>query len=137
MHQKDFFKCLIGKWEGGCRTWFEPRKLADESRVNGEFLEVFDGQFVRHTYAGTMQGKPRRGEELIAFNSVTESFESTWVDEFHMNYAIMFSQGESTERGFSVRGEYEVGEGQPKHLNSPESPVFNKSQSLLGLYHNK
>jgi DNA primase len=27
-----------------------------------------------------------------------------------------------------------VGEGQPKYMNSPESPVFNKSRLLLGLY---
>ncbi len=30
-----------------------------------------------------------------------------------------------------------VGEGQPKYLNSPESPVFNKSRLLLGLYQQK
>ena len=30
-----------------------------------------------------------------------------------------------------------VGEGQPKYLNSPESPVFNKSKTLLGLYQQK
>ncbi len=27
-----------------------------------------------------------------------------------------------------------IGEGQPKYMNSPESPVFNKSRLLLGLY---
>lgn len=105
---------LIGKWKGNCRTWFEPDKLADESEVVGEFANVLDGCFVRHTYEGLIQGKPRHGEELIAFNSVTKSFQSSWVDDFHMNYAIMFSQGQSTERGFKVQGEYDVGEGQPK-----------------------
>ena len=30
-----------------------------------------------------------------------------------------------------------VGEGQPKYLNSPDSPVFNKSKLLLGLYQQK
>jgi DNA primase len=30
-----------------------------------------------------------------------------------------------------------VGEGQPKYLNSPESPVFSKSRLLLGLYQQK
>jgi len=30
-----------------------------------------------------------------------------------------------------------VGEGQPKYLNSPESPIFNKSRLLLGLYQQK
>lgn len=27
-----------------------------------------------------------------------------------------------------------VGEGQPKYMNSPESPIYNKSRNLLGLY---
>jgi hypothetical protein len=31
-----------------------------------------------------------------------------------MNYAIMFSEGKATERGFSVRGNYDVGENMPK-----------------------
>ncbi len=30
-----------------------------------------------------------------------------------------------------------VGEGQPKYLNSPESPIFNKSNLLLGLFQQK
>jgi len=30
-----------------------------------------------------------------------------------------------------------VGEGQPKYLNSPESPIFNKSKLLLGLFQQK
>ena len=114
MTQKELFKQLIGKWEGNCQTWFEPGKLADESKVTGKFVDVLDGRFIRHTYEGTIQEKPRRGEELIAFNSVSKEFQSSWVDDFHMNYAIMFSQGESTDRGFIVRGEYDVGEDQPK-----------------------
>ncbi len=114
MTQKELFKKLIGKWEGNSRTWFEPAKLADESNVTGEFVDVLDGRFIRHTYEGTIQEKPRRGEELIAFNSITKAFQSSWVDDFHMSYAIMFSQGESTKHGFKVRGEYEVSEDQPK-----------------------
>ncbi|MEM1225811.1 MAG: DUF1579 family protein [Planctomycetota bacterium] len=109
-----FLHELIGKWNGVSRTWFEPGKLADESDVAGEYVALLDGRFVRHRYEGTIEGKPRVGEELIAFNSVAKCFEISWIDDFHMNYAIQFSQGSSTERGFSVRGNYDVGEGQPK-----------------------
>lgn len=114
MAQKVLFEKMIGRWEGDCRTWFEPGKLADESKVTGEITGVLDGLFLRHTYDGMIQGKRRHGEEMIAFNSVTKTFQTSWVDDFHMNYAIMFSQGKATERGFSVRGEYDVGENQPK-----------------------
>lgn len=113
MSPQELFLKLKGKWEGSCRTWFEPGILADESNVTGEIVEVIDGRFLRHAYESTIQGKPRHGEEMIAFNSVTKSFQSSWVDSFHMNYAIMFSQGEATECGFNVRGEYDVGQDQP------------------------
>lgn len=114
MPQKVLFKKMVGKWEGDCRTWFEPGKLADESKVTGEISGVLEGRFLRHAYEGKIQGKPRHGEELIGFNSVTKRFQTSWVDDFHMNYSIMFSQGEATDRGFSVRGDYDVGENQPK-----------------------
>ncbi|HLA69226.1 MAG TPA: DUF1579 family protein [Bacteroidota bacterium] len=113
MSQKVLFEKMIGKWEGTCRTWFEPGKLADESKVAGEITRVFDVQLLRHSYEGMIQGKRRRGEEMIAFNSVTKAFQTSWVDDFHMNYAIMFSEGKATERGFAVRGNYDA-ENQPK-----------------------
>ena len=50
MSPKVLFQKLAGKWEGTCRTWFEPGKLADESMVTGEITEVLDGRFLRHAY---------------------------------------------------------------------------------------
>ena len=100
------FTKLHGHWQGTSRTWFEPGKLADESPVKGTFAPFLGDAFVRHTYESTMQGRPRRGEETIAFNAVTGKFEVAWIDSYHMNYGIMMSIGETTERGFIVRGQY-------------------------------
>ena len=113
MSNQKLLETLVGRWSGTCRTWFEPGKLADESEISGEFEVVLDGDFVRHSYRSTITGKPRRGEELLAVNAVTGAFQSSWIDDFHMNYAIMFSQGERTPEGFIVRGQYDVGEDQP------------------------
>lgn len=114
MFHNSLFEKMIGKWKGTCRTWYEPGKLADESIVSGEIIAVFDGRFLRHTYEGTIQENPRHGEEIISFNSITNIFQTSWIDDFHMSYAIMFSQGKATERGFTVRGEYDVAMDQPK-----------------------
>ena len=108
-----FLKSLVGSWEGTCRTWFRPGKLADESKVKGEFKLILGGRFLRHTYEAKLQRKPRTGEETIAFNSVKKKFQTSWVDEFHMNYGIMFSEGDPTETGFVVVGKYAIGPDQP------------------------
>jgi len=104
----EILKSLIGRWEGTCRTWFRPGELGDESRITGEFKPMLGGRFVRHTYESAMKGKPRAGEETIVFNSVEKKFEVSWFDDFHMNYAILFSEGEGTEKGFSVTAQYKI-----------------------------
>lgn len=108
-----FLRSLAGSWSGTVRTWFEPGQLADESAVKGEFLIIPGGQFLRHTYRGSMKGKPRAGEETIVFNAAGDKFQVSWWDEFHMNYGILFSEGGRRETGFSVTGKYDVGPGQP------------------------
>jgi hypothetical protein len=110
---KEMLKSLVGSWEGTCQTWFQPGKLADESKVQGEIRPILDGRFFRHTYEGSMKGKPRRGEETIALNSMSKRFQISWMDDFHMNYAIMFSEGPATERGFVVNGKYNAGPNAP------------------------
>jgi hypothetical protein len=113
MTPKALLKSLEGSWEGTCRTWFEPGKLADEAKVKGTIRSVFGGRLFRHEYEGTMQGKPRHGEEMIAFNPVTKKFQISWVDDFHMNYAILFSEGSATEKGFAVKGMYDYPNTKP------------------------
>lgn len=110
---EDLLKSLAGSWEGSCSTWFEPGTLADESPIRGTMTPVLDGRFLRHQYEGTIQGRARHGEETLAFNSVTKRFQLSWVDDFHMSYAILFSEGEATERGFVVRGQYDVAPDEP------------------------
>jgi hypothetical protein len=103
----------VGSWEGTCRTWFTPDKLADESKVKGEIRPILDGRLVRHTYEGTMLGKPRHGEETIVFSSMAKRFQVSWVDDFHMRDGVLFSEGEPSQRGFTVKGKYDAPSGPP------------------------
>jgi hypothetical protein len=105
---KELLKSMVGSWEGTCQTWFQPGKLEDESKVKGKIRPLLDGKFFRHEYEGSMKGKPRHGEETIAYHAMAKRFQVSWFDSFHMNYAIMFSEGEPTERGFVVKGHYDV-----------------------------
>lgn len=113
MSEDLFLANLIGRWSGNCRTWFEPTQLADESPITSEFEWFLGRHFLKHSYRGTMQGKPRQGQELLVWNKVTNQYEVSWVDDFHMNYAIMVSSGSLGPQGLNVRGSYEVGPGQP------------------------
>jgi hypothetical protein len=109
----ELMKSIVGSWEGTCHTWFEPGILADEATVTGTIGPMLDGRFCRHTYEGTIQGTPRHGEETIAFNSASRRFQVSWIDDFHMNYAILFSEGDATDRGFVVTGSYDVAPSAP------------------------
>ena len=110
---EQLLKSLVGSWRAFATPGLNPGKLADESKIKGEIRPILGGRFLRHTYEASIQGKPRHGEETIALNSITNRFQIAWFDDFHMNCAIMFSDGEATERGFIVRGKYDVAPNSP------------------------
>jgi len=111
--EKFLSKC-VGKWQGTVKTWFEPGTLADESKASGEIVSLLNRKFFRHTYEGSMKGKPRHGEETLAMNGITKKFQVCWFDDFHMNGAILISEGDAIERGFSVSGKYDWAAGKPQ-----------------------
>lgn len=125
---------LLGSWKGTCQTWFEPGVLADESEIQGTFTSQFGDEIVRHSYDSSMQGKPRQGEELIAFNTVSEQYEVSWVDDFHMNYGILFSVGSATGNGFSVTGSYAVGENHPNWGWRTDYSVISSHKLCITMY---
>ncbi len=110
---RDLLKLLVGSWDGTCTTWLQSEKPADESKIKGEIRPMLDGRLFRHSYEGMMLGKPRHGEETIAWNSITKRFQVSWVDDFHMRTTILFSEGEAREKGFVVKGKWETGPNAP------------------------
>ncbi len=132
--ENKMLKSFIGTWEGTCRTWFRPGELADESSVKGEIKPMLGGKFVRHTYEGTMKGKPRIGEETIAFSSAQQKWQVSWLDDFHMSDGILFSEGEKTAKGFSVTGQYSMAPGQPVWSWRTEYELIDKNHLTITAY---
>jgi len=129
-----FLASLVGNWQGTVRTWFKPGELADESEVKGQFKLILDGRFLRHSYQGSIKDKPRSGEESIAYNAVAHRFQIAWVDDFHMNYAIQFSEGEATKNGFSVFGRYSVGPDIPDWGWRTEYQLLDENRLTITAY---
>jgi len=104
---------LVGDWEGTTRTWFVPGTLADESPASGRIRAVLGGRFVTHEYRSSLQGTPFEGLALHGFDVNQRTWETAWVDGFHMGTGILFSIGGPAERGFSVLGSYRDPSGGP------------------------
>lgn len=134
MNQATFLNKLVGRWAGICRTWFEADVLADEAQISGEIDPIFDGRFFRHVYTSTIEGRLRQGEELISFNEISQKFQISWIDDFHMNYAIMFSEGSATDDGFSVFGHYDAGENLPQWGWRTEFKMIDENQLIMTAY---
>jgi len=99
---------MEGNWQGISRTWFEPDKVANEAAVEGTIKAVLNGRFLMHEYKSTFAGKPLEGINIIGYDLNTRSFQSAWIDSFHMSTGIMFSKHKTEEGPFNVLGGYEV-----------------------------
>jgi len=102
---------MAGTWAGTTRTWFEPDKLTDESATEGYIRPYLNGRFMFYEYQGTLQDEKMQGTMIFGFNLVTGQYETAWVDNLHMDTGMMFSTGQAQEHGFSVLGDYSIGEG--------------------------
>jgi len=108
-----FLAQLAGNWRGISKLWLEPDKLADESPVVGTIQLLLEGRFALYLYQGSIEGEPQHGMFTFGYNTTLEQFESSWVDSFHNNTAIMFCTGDVREKGFFVLGSYPDPTGGP------------------------
>lgn len=97
---------LAGEWQGVTKTWFEPDKLADESPMKATMKPVLNGRFMLFEYEGSLTGQPFEGIAIIGFSINADKFQMAWIDSFHMGTDIMFSEGKSAQKLFSVVGSY-------------------------------
>lgn len=108
-----FLMQLAGGWSGISRVWFEPDKLAGEAPIVGNIQLILDGRFALFLYQSVIEGEPQHGLFTFGYNTTLNRFETSWVDSFHNNTAIMFCTGQPTETGFSVLGGYPDPNGGP------------------------
>ena len=108
-----FLARLAGSWTGISRLWLEPDQIADESPVVGTIQLILSGRFALYLYQGSIQDEPQHGLFTFGYNTTTDRYETSWVDSFHNNTAIMFCTGSATENGFSVLGSYPDPNGGP------------------------
>ncbi|MEJ7737620.1 MAG: DUF1579 domain-containing protein [Chitinophagaceae bacterium] len=101
---------LVGDWEGITRTWFEPNQLADESPMKGTMKAVLDGRFILHEYSGSINSEPFEGLAIYGYHLGSRSFQSAWIDSFHMGTAIMFSEAAGNDKKMRFLGSYAANE---------------------------
>jgi uncharacterized protein DUF1579 len=108
-----FFTQLAGGWAGISKLWLEPDKLADEAPLVGNIQLILDGRFALFLYQSAIQDEPQHGMFIFGYNTTLDRYETSWVDSFHNNTAIMSCVGTSIENGFSVLGSYPDPTGGP------------------------
>lgn len=108
-----FLSQLAGGWSGVSRVWFEPDKLAGEAPLVGNIQLILDGRFALFLYQSVIEGEAQHGLFTFGYNTTLNRYETSWVDSFHNNTAIMFCTGQPTDSGFSVLGGYPDPNGGP------------------------
>lgn len=108
-----FLAQLVGSWAGKTRTWLEPEGIPTEATVQGSIQLLLGGRFVLYLYQSAIEGERQHGMFTFGYNTVLDRFETSWVDSFHNQTAIMFCVGNGIENGFWVLGSYPDPNGGP------------------------
>ncbi|MCB1750720.1 MAG: DNA primase [Gammaproteobacteria bacterium] len=119
------------------RTHPEARRAVDYLKLRGLSREVvaeFGIGFAPSGYHNLMNlanGDAEELKRLWVTGMTTESDEGRRYDRFRERIMFPIRNHRGDFIGFGGRL---LGEGKPKYLNSPETPVFHKGKELYGLY---
>jgi DNA primase len=103
--------------------------------ITGEIAKQFGLGFAPSawdTLVKQLGSKPERVKDLISAGLVIQKEEGRYYDRFRER--ILFPIRDRRGRVVGFGGRIISKEGEPKYLNSPETPVFNKGSELYGLY---
>ncbi len=120
---KDFYRRqLMGDKGLAARNYLKERKITQETAEKFELgLSLFDGLTKAATKNGyNLQDLKKLG--LSAYSSGTDYFKN------RLMFPIFNHRGDCVAFGGRT-----LGDGQPKYLNSPETPLFSKSKVLYAL----
>ncbi len=109
------------------RAYLEKRGLTRET------LDRFQVGYALNRWDGLLRYLIPKGytqEELLEVGLVVEREGGGYYDRFRGRVIVPIRDGRGRIIGFGGRI---LGEGQPKYLNSPQTPLFDKSRVLFGL----
>ena len=129
-----FLSQLAGGWTGTSRIWTELDTLTSEAPLVGNIQLILDGRFALFLYQSAAQGEPQHGMFTFGYNTTLNRYETSWVDSWHNNTAIMFCVGNPTEKGFSVLGSYPDPTGGPDWGWRTEVELLDHDHLLITAY---
>lgn len=103
--------------------------------INGETAREFKIGFVNDRWDGILQSlgqSPTNQQTLLNLGLVLKNAKGGVYDRFR--HRIMFPIIDQRQHIIGFGGRI-LEHGDPKYLNSPESPIFHKGRALYGLYH--
>ncbi|HEX9679938.1 MAG TPA: DNA primase [Anaerolineales bacterium] len=125
-----FYRHMLGQAPDGA-----PARAYLERRGFGEaVLEAFEVGYAppgRDALLRFLQGKGYRPEEAVQAGAAIERESGERVDRFRNRIVLPIRDGRGRMAGFGARAM--AADDQPKYLNSPQTPLFDKGRLLYGL----
>jgi len=109
------------------------REYAQSRGLNAETIQTFQLGYAPDQWRSLSTHLLERGykrPDLLELGLIIEREDGGFYDRFRGRFMVPIRDTRGRVIGFGGRI---LGEGQPKYLNSPQTPLFNKSHVLFGL----
>lgn len=94
-----------GVWNEDMTSWTyagaEPMKMS----MTAEIKTIYDGRYQEAIHKGDFMGMPFEGKSTLAYNSVTNQYTSTWIDNMSTGIMVMHGNYDETSKTIKMEGE--------------------------------
>lgn len=92
----------VGNWKAEVKCWMEPGGQPHVSHGSAQSKWAFNGRFLQEDFQGEMMGKPFRGQTLLGFDNVKQTYQSIWVSDTQT--AIFVTEGRGDSKSITLEG---------------------------------
>jgi hypothetical protein len=95
---------MAGKWKLQTTMWMAPGAPPMKSEGTAEFTSILGGRFLQQEVHGNMGDQPFEGRGLDAYDNVTKTHESSWVDNMGTGMMVMKGRCAPTAKSCTMKG---------------------------------
>lgn len=115
-HQK--LATLCGNWTSDATFIMESGEI--KSAGKSAHAMMLGGRFLKMEYSGDMMGSPFNGMGLLAYNNVTQQYQSLWIDSMSTGFSLQNGQASDGGATITLLGEWQGPEG----MRMPQKSVW-------------
>lgn len=125
---------MSGKWKTTSKYWHSANATPEETKGTDNSKVIFGGRFIQSEFKGKAMGQNFEGMGLNGFDNVSQTFESTWIDNMSTSIMKMTGTYDEATKTINQKGQFMDPVTKQMKTSRGETKFVGKNEFMYTMY---